>query len=53
MAKVDDSVSVRTEPGTDAAVIGKMFKGNAGEIVKRTEGWTNDSLRQCNRMGQQ
>ena len=40
MAKVDDSVSVRTEPGTDAAVIGKMFKGNAGEIVKRTEGWT-------------
>lgn len=40
MAKVDDSVSVRTEPGTDAAVIGKMFKGDAGEIVKQTEGWT-------------
>ena len=40
MAKVDDSVSVRTDASTDAAVIGKMFKGNAGEIIEQKDGWT-------------
>lgn len=40
MAKVDESVSVRTEASTDAAVIGKMFKGDAGEIVEEGDGWT-------------
>lgn len=40
MAKVDDSVSVRADASTDAAVIGKMFKGNAGEIVEQKDGWT-------------
>ena len=40
MAKVDSSVSVRADATTEAAVIGKMFKGDAGEIVGQTDGWT-------------
>lgn len=40
MAKVDDSVSVRADASTDAAVIGRMFKGNAGNIIEQTDGWT-------------
>ena len=40
MAKVDSSVSVRADATTEAAVIGKMFKGDAGEIVEHGEGWT-------------
>ena len=40
MAKVDDSVSVRESPGTESAVIGKMFKGDAGEIIEQADGWT-------------
>ncbi len=40
MANVDDSVSVRADASTDAAVIGKMFKGNAGEIIEQEDGWT-------------
>ncbi|MDE7321073.1 MAG: cell wall hydrolase [Lachnospiraceae bacterium] len=40
MAKVDDSVSVRADASTDAAVIGKMFKGNAGDIIEQADGWT-------------
>ena len=40
MAKVDSSVSVRADATTEAAVIGKMFKGDAGEIVEQGEGWT-------------
>lgn len=40
LAKVDSSVSVRADATTDAAVIGRMFKGDAGEIVEQSEGWT-------------
>lgn len=40
MAKVEDSVSVRADASTDAAVIGKMFKGDAGDIVMQKDGWT-------------
>lgn len=40
MAKVDDSVSIREEAGTEAAVVGKLFKGDSGEIVEETDGWT-------------
>lgn len=40
MAKVDSSVSVRADATTDATVIGKMFKGDAGEIVDQADGWT-------------
>lgn len=40
MAKVDDSVSIRAEASTEAAVVGKLFKGDAGDIVEQAEGWT-------------
>lgn len=40
MAKVDESVSVREEANTDSAVVGKMFRGDAGEILEQTDGWT-------------
>lgn len=40
MAKVDDSVSIRAEANTEAAVVGKLFKGDAGDIVEQAEGWT-------------
>ena len=40
MAKVEDSVSVRESASTDSAVVGKMFKGDAGNIVEQAEGWT-------------
>ncbi len=40
MAKVEDSVSVRADASADSAVIGKMFKGNAGDIIDQVDGWT-------------
>jgi len=40
MAKVEDSVSVRADATTEAEVVGKMFKGDAGEIVEKADGWT-------------
>lgn len=40
MANVDDSVSVREEASTEADVVGKMFRGDAGEIVEQGDGWT-------------
>lgn len=40
MAKVDESVSIRSDASTDATVIGKLFKGDAGEIVDQADGWT-------------
>ncbi len=40
MANVEDSVSIRKEPHEDAAVIGRMFKGDAGEILEQKRGWT-------------
>lgn len=40
MAKVDDSVSIRADSSTEAAVVGKLFKGDAGDIMEETEEWT-------------
>lgn len=40
MAKVDESVSIREEASTDAAVVGKFFKGDAGDIIDQADGWT-------------
>jgi len=40
MANVDDSVSIREDASTGAEVIGKMFKGDAGEIVEKDDEWT-------------
>lgn len=40
MAKVDDSVSIREDASTESAVVGKLFKGDSGEIVEEADGWT-------------
>ena len=40
MAKVEDSVSVRESASTDSAVVGKMFRGDAGNIMEQADGWT-------------
>ncbi len=40
MANVEDSVSVREEANTESEVVGKLFKGDAGEIVEQQDGWT-------------
>lgn len=40
MANVEDSVSVRAEASAESAVVGKMFKGDAGEILEEADGWT-------------
>ena len=40
MANVEDSVTIRAEASTDSAAVGKMFKGDAGEILEQQEGWT-------------
>lgn len=40
MAKVDESVSVREEASTEAAVVGTMYKGSCGDILEEADGWT-------------
>lgn len=40
MAKVDESVSVREEASSDAAAVGKLYKGTCGDILEEAEGWT-------------
>ena len=38
MANVEDSVTIRAEASADSAAVGKMFKGDAGEILKGLKG---------------
>ncbi len=40
MAKVEDSVSIRSEASKDSAVLGKLYKGCTGNIVEEADGWT-------------
>ncbi|MBR5510317.1 MAG: cell wall hydrolase [Lachnospiraceae bacterium] len=40
MAKVEDSVSIRAEANKESAVLGKLYKGCAGNILEEAEGWT-------------
>lgn len=40
VAKVDNSVNVREEPGEDAPVAGKLFKNCSGTILEQGDGWT-------------
>ena len=35
MANVEDSVTIRAEASTESAAVGKMFKGDAGEILEQ------------------
>lgn len=40
MAKVEESVSIRAEASTESAMVGKLFKGNAADILEKAEAWT-------------
>jgi len=40
MANVEDCVNVREEASTESPVVGKMYKGDAGDIVEQSDGWT-------------
>ena len=43
LADVEDYVTVRSEPSSEAEAVGRMFKGDGGDIVEQTEGWTKIS----------
>ena len=43
LANVEDYVTVRSEPDSESEAIGRMFKGDGGDIVEQTEGWTKIS----------
>lgn len=43
LANVDDYVTVRSEPNPEAKALGRMFKGDGGDVLERTEGWTKIS----------
>ena len=43
LANVEDYVTVRSEPNSESEAIGRMFKGDGGDIVEQTEGWTKIS----------
>ena len=41
LANVEDYVTVRQEPNADSKAVGRMFKGDGGEVLEHTEdGWT-------------
>ncbi len=40
LAKVDDYVTVRSEPDAESVALGRMFKGDGGDVVERLDGWT-------------
>lgn len=43
VAKVDSYLKIRKEPSTDSQILGKLYKGTAGKVVKEdkpTKGWT-------------
>lgn len=43
VVKVDNYLNIRKEPSTDSQILGKLYKGAAGNVVEEenpTEGWT-------------
>ncbi|MCD8241993.1 MAG: cell wall hydrolase, partial [Lachnospiraceae bacterium] len=40
MANVEESVNVREEASEDTKAIGKLYKGDAGDILEQADGWT-------------
>lgn len=43
MPKVEEYLTIRTEPSTDAGAAGKLYKGASADVVERLEGWTKIS----------
>lgn len=40
LANVNDYVTVRSEPDAEAEAVGRMFKGDGGDVLERLDGWT-------------
>ena len=40
LANVEEYVTVRSEPNSESAALGRMFKGDGGDVVERLDGWT-------------
>lgn len=40
LPNVKEYVTVRVEPSAEAEAVGRMFKGDGGEILEELEGWT-------------
>lgn len=40
LANVNDYVTVRKEPDAEAEALGRMFRGDGGEVLERLDGWT-------------
>lgn len=40
MANVEEDMNVRTQPGEDAELAGKLFRGDIAEVVSVGDGWT-------------
>lgn len=40
LANVEDYVTVRLEPSAEAEALGRLHKGDGGEVVEELEGWT-------------
>ncbi|MCI8597265.1 MAG: SH3 domain-containing protein, partial [Lachnospiraceae bacterium] len=40
LARVDEYVTVRSEPNADSKALGRMFKGDGGDIIEQVDGWT-------------
>ncbi len=41
MANVEEAVNIREADSEDSAIVGKLYKECAGEIIKKGAGWTN------------
>lgn len=40
LANVNDYVTVRKEPDAESEALGRMFKGDGGNVLERLDGWT-------------
>lgn len=40
LANVSEALNIRVTPSQDAEIIGKMYRGAAGELLEQSDGWT-------------
>ena len=47
VANVENVVNVRKKATTDSKIVGQMYKGDAGKVVKKGDGWTKIKSGNC------
>ena len=47
VANVENVVNVRKKGSTDSKIVGQMYKGDAGKVVKKGDGWTKIKSGNC------